>query len=64
MIAGDGSVRVMWVSLQYEAKGGLNRQGAVIRLPGMTHRSVYDEAGNLTQVEGFSRDEDGNSTFN
>jgi len=39
-------------------------QGAAIRLPGITHRSVYDEAGNLTQVEGFSRDEDGNTTFN
>ena len=29
----------------------------------LTHRSLYDEAGNLTQVEGFSRDEDGNVTF-
>ena len=29
----------------------------------LTHRSLYDEAGDLKQVEGFSRDEDGNVTF-
>ena len=57
------AVRIAEEKSVAEAYGAQLWQGAAIRLPSITHRSVYDEAGNLTQIEGFSRDEDGNVTF-
>jgi YD repeat-containing protein len=60
----EGSkVTYMVYTLFAEAYGGSLSTRLAITLPDMTHKSVYDEAGNLTQVEGFSRDEDGNTTF-
>ena len=61
---GEGSkVTYMVYTLVAEAYGASRSARLAITLPGMTHKSVYDEAGDLMQVEGFSRDEDGNVTF-
>jgi|GEM_PF-3018548 YD repeat-containing protein len=61
--AGIRKLRSLVVVGQVQAGGGVMYNHVSVRLPGMTHRSVYDEAGDLMQVEGFSRDEDGNTTF-
>ena len=56
------SVRRM-VVIQMTADGGVRASSGLLWISNV-HRSVYDEAGDLMQVEGFSRDEDGNTTFN